>query len=287
MNGLFSGHYFFSVELKTGKFVPGYAGKMNFYLSVLDDQVKSEADNPSVGLILCRDKNKIVAEYALKDMTKPIGVSEYRLFDDVPKELLDKAIEVIYLKCMGAKISYEGIQRIERYIVPEATLLNAVCHKQYESCIPVQVSVYDDRLYVANVGVLPETWTVTNLLGKHESKPYNPNVATVMYYAGFIESWGRGIEKIRSVCAQDGLLDPEYTVHPGDIMIKFPAPEDRIVRINGNSHDTERDHPEDKEKKILKLLSSDPSLTVTQLSEKAWLQPKDGRSLSEKTERET
>ncbi|WP_102341429.1 PDDEXK nuclease domain-containing protein [Galactobacillus timonensis] len=77
----------FSVELKTGKFVPEYAGKMNFYLSVLDDQVKSEADNPSVGLILCRDKNKIVAEYALKDMTKPIGVSEYRLFDDVPKEL--------------------------------------------------------------------------------------------------------------------------------------------------------------------------------------------------------
>lgn len=184
-------------------------------------------------------------------------------------EQVDKAIEVIYLKCMRAKISYEGIQRIERYIVPEATLLNAVCHKQYESCIPVQVSVYDDRLYVANVGVLPETWTVTNLLGKHESKPYNPNVATVMYYAGFIESWGRGIEKIRSVCAQDGLPDPEYTVHPGDIMIKFPAPEDRIVRINGNSHDTERDHPEDKEKKILKLLSSDPSLTVTQLSEKA------------------
>jgi len=87
MNGLFSGHCFFAVELKTGKFVPEYAGKMNFYLSVLDDQMKSEADNPSVGLILCRDKNKIVAEYALKDMTKPIGVSEYRLFDDVPKEL--------------------------------------------------------------------------------------------------------------------------------------------------------------------------------------------------------
>ena len=79
-------HCFFAVELKTGKSVPEYAGKRNFYLSVLDDQVKSEADNPSVGLILCRDKNKIVAEYVLKDMTKPIGVSEYRLFDDVPKE---------------------------------------------------------------------------------------------------------------------------------------------------------------------------------------------------------
>lgn len=82
-------HCFFAVELKTGKFVPEYAGKMNFYLSVLDDQLKSEMDNPSVGLILCRDKNRIVAEYALKDMTKPIGVSEYRLFEDVPKELQD------------------------------------------------------------------------------------------------------------------------------------------------------------------------------------------------------
>ena len=83
-------HCFFAVELKTGKFIPEYAGKMNFYLSVLDDQVKSEVDNPSVGLILCRDKNKIVAEYALKDMTKPIGVSEYKLFEDVPQELQDK-----------------------------------------------------------------------------------------------------------------------------------------------------------------------------------------------------
>ena len=82
-------HCFFAVELKTGKFVPEFAGKMNFYLSVLDDQLKSAVDNPSVGLILCRDKNKIVAEYALKDMTKPIGVSEYRLFKDVPKELQD------------------------------------------------------------------------------------------------------------------------------------------------------------------------------------------------------
>ena len=82
-------HCFFAVELKTGKFKPEYAGKMNFYLSVLDDQVKSAADNPSVGLILCRDENRLVAEYALKDMTKPIGVSEYKLLEDIPTELQD------------------------------------------------------------------------------------------------------------------------------------------------------------------------------------------------------
>jgi hypothetical protein len=60
---------------------------MNFYLSVLDDMVKSEQDNPAIGLILCKDKNKVVAEYALKDMTKPIGVSEYKLMDVLPEDL--------------------------------------------------------------------------------------------------------------------------------------------------------------------------------------------------------
>lgn len=59
----------------------------NFYLSVLDDTMKSAQDNPLIGLILCKDKNKVVAEYALKDMTKPIGVSEYKLMNILPEEL--------------------------------------------------------------------------------------------------------------------------------------------------------------------------------------------------------
>ena len=150
-------------------------------------------------------------------------------------EQVDKALEVIYLKYMKAKI--EGIQRIERYFVLESALrealLNAVCHKKYESSVSVQVRVYEDRLYVANIGTFSETRTKDNLLGKHESRPYNPNVATVMYYyAGFIESWGRGIEKICVVCEADELPAPEYTVHPGDIMLKFTAPKDRIVDDN-------------------------------------------------------
>lgn len=152
-------------------------------------------------------------------------------------EQVDKAIEVICLKYMRAKISCEGIRRIKRYFVPEAALrealLNAVCHKRYESCIPIQVSIYKDRLYVANVGVFPKTWATDNLYGKQEARPYNPNVAAVMYDAGFIESWGRGVERIRSACAAYGLPEPEYTVHPGDIMIKFSAPEDWIVGRSG------------------------------------------------------
>lgn len=78
---------FVAVELKAGKFKPEYAGKMNFYLSVLDDTLKGPHDAPSIGLILCRSKQGVLAEYALRDMTKPIGLAEYRLQDALPDDI--------------------------------------------------------------------------------------------------------------------------------------------------------------------------------------------------------
>lgn len=80
-------HCYVVVELKTGEFKPEYAGKINFYLSAVDSQLKQENDNPSIGLLLCKSKNNIIAEYALRDMSKPIGVSEYRVTRTLPKEL--------------------------------------------------------------------------------------------------------------------------------------------------------------------------------------------------------
>lgn len=77
-------HCYVVIDLKMKKFIPEYAGKMNFYLSVVDEQLKTENDNPSIGLILCRDKNKVVAEYSLRDMSKTIGVSEYKLTQEIP-----------------------------------------------------------------------------------------------------------------------------------------------------------------------------------------------------------
>lgn len=77
------------VELKTGKFKPEYAGKLNFYLSAVDDMLRHEHDNPSIGILLCKERDKLTAEYALRDINKPIGVSEYKLSDFVPQELAD------------------------------------------------------------------------------------------------------------------------------------------------------------------------------------------------------
>ncbi|KAF0151344.1 MAG: putative nuclease [Ignavibacteria bacterium] len=76
-----------AVELKVGEFKPEYAGKMQFYLSVLNDKVKLPDENSSIGLILCKDKDRIIVEYALRDSTQPIGVATYKLFNKVPKEL--------------------------------------------------------------------------------------------------------------------------------------------------------------------------------------------------------
>lgn len=75
---------FIVIELKTGEFKPEHAGKLNFYLSVIDEQIKQETDQPSIGIILCRTKNKVVAEYALRGLRKPIGISEYRLQSALP-----------------------------------------------------------------------------------------------------------------------------------------------------------------------------------------------------------
>ena len=76
-----------AIELKVGEFKPEYAGKMQFYLSVLNDKVSLEEENPSIGIILCKDKNRIVVEYALTDITQPIGVSTYKITTTLPEEL--------------------------------------------------------------------------------------------------------------------------------------------------------------------------------------------------------
>lgn len=78
------------IELKTGDFKPDYAGQLNFYLSAVDDILKKEGDNPTIGLLLCKNKNNVVAEYSLKDVSKPMGVSEYRVTSSLPTELEDK-----------------------------------------------------------------------------------------------------------------------------------------------------------------------------------------------------
>ena len=108
-------------------------------------------------------------------------------------------------------------------------------------------------------------------MGKHASLPYNPDIAHIFYLAGFIESWERGVEKICDSLKEDNLPMPEYTVHPGDIMIKFTGPEDRISKVPNGVNDKVNDgmnvHVNERQKELLSYLLQDPGYTVTQLSE--------------------
>jgi hypothetical protein len=75
------------IEVKVVDFQPEFSGKMNFYLSAVDDLLRHSDDQPSIGMILCKSKNKVVAEYALRDIRKPVGIAEYRLTAALPKGL--------------------------------------------------------------------------------------------------------------------------------------------------------------------------------------------------------
>ena len=95
------------IDLKKGAFKAEYAGKVNFYLNVVDDKLRHPADNPSIGLILCQDRNRVVAEYALRGLQKPIGISEYEITRALPK---------------GLKSSLPSIKEIEAELTQPAKL---------------------------------------------------------------------------------------------------------------------------------------------------------------------
>ena len=80
-------HSYVVIELKTTKFKPEYTGKLNFYISAVDSLLKTEKDNPTIGILICKEKNKTIVEYSLRDISKSIGVSEYKITRELPEEL--------------------------------------------------------------------------------------------------------------------------------------------------------------------------------------------------------
>ncbi len=98
------------IELKAGRFKPEYTGKLNFYLSAVDSQIKKPEDNQTIGILLCRKKDKIEAEYALRDINKPMGISEYRLTDAIPDNIKTKLPSIEELE---TKLT-DGIEKTRR-----------------------------------------------------------------------------------------------------------------------------------------------------------------------------
>jgi len=140
-------------------------------------------------------------------------------------EQVEKTIEILFTKYIKAIISYDGIHRVETYEYPKdavrEAILNALAHKDYSIGVPVQISVYDDKLMIWNYGQLPTDWTIKNLLQKHSSIPYNPDISNAFFRAGYIEAWGRGTIKIIEQCKEHGLPNPEFKNAGKDIWVIF------------------------------------------------------------------
>lgn len=139
--------------------------------------------------------------------------SELRYQDEIHGSLIsqaDKVVDLIFTKYLKADISYQGVTRVETYPFPKEAIreavFNAIAHKFYGALIPIQISVYVDRIYIANDCIFPEDWTINDLMGKHHSRPYNPLIANTFFRAGFIEAWGRGIEKSRIAVKKPEIL---------------------------------------------------------------------------------
>jgi len=140
-------------------------------------------------------------------------------------EQIEKTTDLLFTKYIKAEISYEGINRVEKYEYPKEAireaLLNAIAHKDYSGGVPIQISVYGDKIIFWNEGQLPENWTIKNLLEKHASRPYNPDIANALFRSGYIESWGRGTIKIIKECKQAGIPEPVFSYESSDISVEF------------------------------------------------------------------
>ncbi len=150
--------------------------------------------------------------------------------DEIMGSLLvqaEHAIELLWLKYLIAPITYQGVTRVDNYPYSKDAvrelLYNALMHQDLVQGGTVQISVHRDRLYIANAGGLPQGWTVETLMGKHTSVPRNELIATAFFRAGFVERWGRGIEKACRDFKEYGNPIPKYDVHPGDIMVCVEA----------------------------------------------------------------
>ena len=145
----------------------------------------------------------------------------------------DKVIDLIYLKYLKAKITYEHDRRVETYpfareAVREA-VYNAIAHNCYMFGTPIQIRIEDEEMIISNRSILPDGWTAETLMELHDSIPYNPDIANVFYRMGYIETWGRGIQKICDECRALGAELPQYEVLGNGIRLHFKALQSALI----------------------------------------------------------
>lgn len=176
--------------------------------------------------------------------------------------MADRVIDLLYLKYLKATISYHKDTRVERYPYPREAvreiIFNALVHNNWSGCTPIQIRVDDDCLRISNCCILPMGWTQENLTTHHQSKPYNPLIAETFFRAGYIESWGRGIDNVNKYCNENKYPLPKFTLLGEDLTVTFYP--DSIISNNNTLSPSAHDYT-DMELKVLELIKKSPNIT--------------------------
>lgn len=189
--------------------------------------------------------------------------------------MADRVIDLIYLKYLKAKISYEHDRRIETYpfdrnAIREA-VYNAIVHNCYMFGVPIQIRIEEESIIISNHCILPDGWTVETLMQPHESEPYNPRIANVFYLAGYIETWGQGIKKICDSCRAIGAEVPTFELRGNGMRVHFAALQSALIKDSkvpkaqsAKNSDTLDDTLADQ---IIDIIKSNPTITIDQMTE--------------------
>lgn len=173
---------------------------------------------------------------------------------------VDRTLDILRTKYLLSYISYEGIHRREKLVYPydalREAILNAIIHREYFVSSEIQIRVYDDKLIIGNEARLQDI-TVEDLSKSHPSRPHNKLIADVFYKAGFIESWGRGTQRIIDKCITEGLPAPVYEYKMGFLYLVFSN-----ERVNERVNELS-----ETEKKVYLILKENPNIIQKQLAQ--------------------
>lgn len=197
----------------------------SLHLYTADGKLKRAA------LLLFHEDPEIWFTGAYIKIARFVSETDFIYQDEIHGSLIqqtERVFDLLFSKYLYPHVAYEGIHRVERLPLPEEAVregvLNALMHRAYEDGAPLQIRIYNDKVtignsYGYNADITPET---IQLL--HESRPYNPDIANAFFRAGYIESWGRGIEKLIVACTDYGCSTPYYLPSgPRNIRLVMPT----------------------------------------------------------------
>ena len=146
--------------------------------------------------------------------------------------LIDAGMSFLF-KHLNLSGTINGLQRVERLEIPtkalREALINALCHRQYEKYnLTASIAVYNDRVEISNPGSFPPQITPETIKQPHDSYPYNPNIAHMLYLSNFVESWGSGAHRIIDSCKDQGLELPVWSIYAGFVTVTFKRPKNTV-----------------------------------------------------------